>query len=238
MEANFDHGIINGKVRIFQSASRQESLLAVGLYKNGLPHGPFWILSPKQDQYMQVHFREGKLVPENTLILDFEAEWAILGTLVNGSHLLNPTKIELDWVGEYNCMQVLRIPKEVSGEVLTHKVKTQSSIVGVPESQRIIARPSKMMFFNRVAKTGSQSFIHLLITLGETLDYEVIPQIRQVEKVADTEAGIQEEVNTMVFSQKNLVMVRHYNFIDFTKYGSPWYPDWFNVVRDPIDKVI
>ena len=144
---------------------------------------------------MQVHFNEGKIVPENTLLVDFEAEWAILGTLVNGSHLLNPLKIELDWVGEYNCMQVLRIPKEISGEPLDHKVKLPSTILGLPESQRVMVKPPKMMFFNRVAKTGSQSIIHLLVTLGEKLGYKTIPQIRQRETVADNEKGIREEVN-------------------------------------------
>ena len=144
---------------------------------------------------MQVHFNEGKIVPENTLLVDFEAEWAILGTLVNGSHLLNPLKIELDWVGEYNCMQVLRIPKEISGEPLDHQVKLPSTILGLPESQRVMVKPSKMMFFNRVAKTGSQSIIHLLVTLGEKLGYKTIPQIRQRETVADNEKGIREEVN-------------------------------------------
>ena len=145
--------------------------------------------------FIQVHFNEGKIVPENTLLVDFEAEWAILGTLVNGSHLLNPLKIELDWVGEYNCMQVLRIPKEISGEPLDHKVKLPSTILGLPESQRVMVKPSKMMFFNRVAKTGSQSIIHLLVTLGEKLGYKTIPQIRQRETVADNEKGIREEVN-------------------------------------------
>lgn len=241
MEATFEKGIINGKVRIFRTDNKRgssEKLAAVGLYTNGQPHGPFWVLSPNQEQFMQVHFNEGKLVPENTLLVDFEAEWAILGTLVNGSHLLNPLKIELDWVGEYNCMQVLRIPKEVSGEPLDHKVKLPSTILGLPESQRVLVKPSKMMFFNRVAKTGSQSFIHLLVTLGDKLGYKTIPQIRQRETVADNEKGIQEEVNAMVLSQENLVMVRHYNFIDFAKFGSPWHPDWFNLVRDPIDKIV
>ena len=32
--------------------------------------------------------------------------------------------------------------------------------------------------------------------------------------------------------------VRHYNFVDMTRYGALWNPLYFNVVRDPIDKVI
>ena len=33
------------------------------------------------------------------------------------------------------------------------------------------------------------------------------------------------------------VWIRHYNFVDFQKYGSDWSPDWFNMVRDPVDRV-
>jgi hypothetical protein len=35
------------------------------------------------------------------------------------------------------------------------------------------------------------------------------------------------------------VWIRHYNFANFADYGSVsgWSPDWFNVVRDPVDRV-
>ena len=48
----FVKGQINGKVRLFNS---EEKLLGVGLYRQGLPHGPFWIYSYNQNKFAQVY---------------------------------------------------------------------------------------------------------------------------------------------------------------------------------------
>ena len=31
--------------------------------------------------------------------------------------------------------------------------------------------------------------------------------------------------------------VKHYNFVDFSHFGSAWSPTYFNVVRDPVERV-
>ena len=31
--------------------------------------------------------------------------------------------------------------------------------------------------------------------------------------------------------------MKHYNFVDFSRFGSAWSPTYFNVVRDPVDRV-
>lgn len=49
---------------------------------------------------------------------------------------------------------------------------------------------------------------------------------------------MKDEVNNLLRTHKNLVNVRHYSFIDFEKLGYKWRPDWFSVVRHPIEKVI
>ena len=49
--------------------------------------------------------------------------------------------------------------------------------------------------------------------------------------------GMKDEVDGLLRTHKNLVNVRHYSFIDFEKLGYRWRPDWFSVVRDPIQKV-
>lgn len=113
MEVNFNKlGQIHGKVRIFTTkghTAQNPTLLAVGLYNQGQPHGPFWVYS--KEQFIQIHFENGQLRGENTILVDWEAEWAMMGTLVNNSKLEDAHKIDLDWVGEYNCLQVMRIPK-------------------------------------------------------------------------------------------------------------------------------
>ena len=95
-----------------------------------------------------------------------------------------------------------------------------------------------MLYFNRVAKTGSQSFTHLLIKQGEKLGFNVWPKIVQSESLVDTSEGLADEIASVIKAEKPTVFVRHYSFIDFEKNtGSDWSPDWFNIVRDPIDKV-
>ena len=47
-----------------------------------------------------------------------------------------------------------------------------------------------MLYFNRVAKTGSQSFIHLLKKQGERLGFSFWPKIVQQEALVDTPEGI------------------------------------------------
>ena len=113
------------------------------------------------------------MVKEHTVMVDDEADWAWMGTLINGSRLVNATKIDVDWVGEYNCMNILRIPKadqEVGQESLFLPVKVVMDLRG----QRILVKPSKMLYFNRVAKTGSQSFTHLFVKLGPKLGKHTI----------------------------------------------------------------
>ena len=95
-----------------------------------------------------------------------------------------------------------------------------------------------MLYFNRVAKTGSQSFTHLLLNQGKKLGFSVWPKLKQSESLVDTKEGLADEIDSVVKMNKPTVFVRHYSFIDFEKnLQTSWRPDWFNIVRDPIDKV-
>merc|ERR1712241_379966 len=63
-------------------------------------------------------------------------------------------------------------------------------------SHQIIIKPSKILYFNRVAKTGSQSFIHLLKKQGEKLGFSFWPKIVQQESLVDTAEGLAEEIKS------------------------------------------
>ena len=102
---------------------------------------------------------------------------------------------------------------------------------------RVIVRPSQILYFNRVAKTGSQSFIALFKQLSPKLGYQVTPKIYQRESVGDSFEGVLQEVDSVLRIPNPSIIVRHYSFVDFPQYGSIWRPDWFSMVRDPIDKV-
>ena len=38
-------------------------------------------------------------------------------------------------------------------------------------------------------------------------------------------------------SSADSAWVKHYNFVDFSRFGSAWSPTYFNVVRDPVERV-
>ena len=93
------------------------------------------------------------------------------------------------------------------------------------------------LFNFRIAKTGSTSFIALFFKLGAKLGYDVDTGHRQHENVQDDSEGMFNEVDSILRTHKPMVKIRHYAFLDFAKLGYQWSPDWFNLVRDPIEKV-
>ena len=47
-----------------------------------------------------------------------------MGSLVNNSFLVNAKKVDLDWMTEYNCLQVMRIPQiDMSMEKVSYQTR-------------------------------------------------------------------------------------------------------------------
>ena len=85
----------------------------------GLPHGPFWIYSRFFEQMVFVHFDNGELIPENVVLIDEKNyQFAVKGKLVNSTFLENPVKVQIDGVGEYNCLQVIKTSELPEQKVL------------------------------------------------------------------------------------------------------------------------
>ena len=75
MEATFSNGFISGIVHIY---NRHDQLQAVGLFKEDLPHGPWWAFGDL-GQFIQVHFNKGHIVKENVIYANYEDESAMIG---------------------------------------------------------------------------------------------------------------------------------------------------------------
>ena len=75
MEATFSNGFISGIVHIF---NLHKQLQAIGLYKEGLPHGPWWAFGDL-GQFVQVHFNKGQIVKENVIYANSGDESAMIG---------------------------------------------------------------------------------------------------------------------------------------------------------------
>ena len=123
-------------------------------------------------------------------------------------------------------------------QVRPQRIPSPYSINSDLNLQRIMIRPTKILFYNRVAKTGSQSISALLRALEKKNGFVVESVASKRELLIDTSEGLQLQVTKMLHTTTPMVFIQHYSFIDFSKFGYDWSPDWFNIVRDPVEKVI
>ena len=55
LQANIKAGILHGKAYVYDS---HKKLKAIGYFKDGSPHGPFWIIN--ENQFALINFENGK----------------------------------------------------------------------------------------------------------------------------------------------------------------------------------
>ncbi|KAL0271532.1 UNVERIFIED_CONTAM: hypothetical protein PYX00_008596 [Menopon gallinae] len=96
----------------------------------------------------------------------------------------------------------------------------------------------EVMFFNRVPKVGSQTFMELLRRLSLRNDFAFHrDHIQRVETIRLV-PGEQLDLASMIAGyEQPSVYVKHVCFINFTQFGLPQ-PIYVNLVRDPVERVI
>lgn len=236
LEGNFVNGVLNGKVKVF---SKENYLISVGQYQGGLAHGPFWIHSRFFGEYLFLNFKHGLIEDSSIYYLKESTKEVFQGTLVNGTFMANSSLVQIDGIGELNCIKMIKTSKikDVEDPFMRLPVRLFPSI----KDQRIFVRPNKVLYFNRVAKTGSQSIARLLFELGKVhgfiLDVKVM---LHSEHICDSHnpAGKFNEIDYVLKWNSPVAIVKHYSYLDFASHGYDWTPDWFSIVRDPVDKVI
>ena len=97
-----------------------------------------------------------------------------------------------------------------------------------------------MMYFTRVAKSGSTSFMGLLIHQSTLHNYNVIQKRKTMDIITEPFdlKSVENEVKSVLKERKPRVLTKHYAFIDFAKFGYKWSPDWLAIVRDPLERII
>ena len=254
MQATFVNGVIHGLTRGFYQPGHFE---IIGNYQNGVPHGPFWIANVSQSVlpegvgqnyqlhyqqspysqtiYIMVHFNFGKIIPENIIMYESGSKTGIIGKLSNGFFLENAQEISVNWHADYKCLKVIALPsRDPTKPIKT--VKLPVYIEYLPQDQYVMVRPSNFLYFNRVAKTGSTSFISMFLKLGQNLGYSVFA-VSNDGIIYDSSDGQLEEIESIFKINQPAVWIRHYAFLDFDSLGFRWKPDWINIVRDPIERV-
>ena len=170
--------------------------------------------------------------------IDLKLNFKISGRLsFPKSHTLeNVRDYRINQIGKYNSIYVLQEEKFTYPTNISHMLPIV--IEGRPCQKRIMVTPSKILYFPRIAKTGSRTFIEILRSLGKSLGYVVDVPYYKAEVMGADEYEIKKEIKEILICHRDsAVRTRHFNFIDFEKYGVRWNPDWFSIVRDPVDRV-
>ena len=83
----------------------------------------------------------------------------------------------------------------------------------------------------------SQSITELLVRLQPKNGIEPKVLIQKVELLMEPPERVAEFVGLVDGRSEPTAWVKHYNFVDFSKYGSDWTPTYINIVRDPVERV-
>lgn len=104
VEGNAHFGVLEGKVRQF---SIDGQLNFVGVYENGLPHGPAWLIPSLLDDEgaVLVHYTNGR-VDQNVGVVNLGPKNARIGKLVNQTYIEDSQKFDIKKVGEVHCVKV------------------------------------------------------------------------------------------------------------------------------------
>ena len=264
MEVIFRQNIVHGPVLV---KNKHNNIQAFGYYHNGQAHGPFWLIY-ETSTFLQLHFCQGHLVEENVILVDADTRHVKIGTLQNGgggSYLKNVERMLEIKTGKYLATIAVKIPPNRSQRLMhvnnnnnnqsqgemsfmeekpcstyEENVKLPIKIMAIQSKQRLMIRPSRIMYFNRVAKTGTLNMLMLMKSLGVNLGYDVDLGFRldgTPEILQDDSDGLRKEVDSLVQIHKDTIKARHYSFFDIRAWGHDWFPEWFSIVRDPIERV-
>ncbi len=236
-------GSFEGKTRIFHRDG-SDKLQFVGLYSGGRPSGPGWILpfDPARDGVVYATFKHGQIDGE-VVHIGPSLQRAFSGRLINGSWIEDPREVKIVAVEEARCVKSLRFADladddEERPSYSPHRLPV--FIATQPDVGRVIVRSAKTLIFNRVAKTGSQSFAELLVQLEKQRQNGVETKImlsQGLEQLMEPPALVADFVAAVDGGASDAAWVRHYNFVNFERFGSLWTPNYINIVRHPVDRV-
>lgn len=105
LEGNAHLGVLEGKVRLF---SLDGQLSFVGIYENGVPHGPAWLLPTnklEEEGAVLVHYSHGK-IDHDVNVVHLGPKNTRMGSLVNQTYIQWYQKLKIDKVGEMHCLKV------------------------------------------------------------------------------------------------------------------------------------
>ena len=237
------NGSFHGPVKILISISPGEHQpLYFGSFVAGRPYGPAWLFtSSVRDGVFYLNFESGDIIttPCSSALFDFDSNKIFIGSILDNSQFYNFYNANMIEAGSWNCMKILKLCSSNSSldNFLSQSIALPYIITTYPEQGRINLQCSNILYFTRVAKTGSQGVIAIMHALKKLNRYKAYTQFSQVETIMDSFHRVQNQVDLIAKYNEPAVWIRHYGVIDFKKHGASWSPQFVSIVRNPIDRV-
>ena len=259
LEGEFKEGVISGVAKLFAPMMYGTNLLhLIGYFIGGRLHGPAWIMVPANSLVTSseeigavlVHFENGKINEEKPVIyVPQSGNKAYQGKLTDGYIIDDPIAYEIRRLTRWQCIHLVKEASNPLNERKIELLRLPIKIIADPESGRIQIKNSQVIFFNPIARTGTETFMWILHELKKESEGEFdiqMPSRAGNDRrspppkiiLKDSYKNIQAVVDQISSQNKKpLLYAKPYNFIDFSEHGSLWTPDYFSIVRDPIEKV-
>ena len=131
-----------------------------------MPDGPFWLIY--DNFFIQIYFKNGEIIKEDVLLINIQKKQVFVGNLKNNTYILETQSPDINDIRfkQYECMKILKIPEKPNPIIPKYKndtkIRLPLKIFALPQEHRIMVRPSKILNYNRIAKTGSVGIMHLL----------------------------------------------------------------------------
>ena len=174
---------------------------------------------------------------------------AFQGKLKDDYIINNPISYEIRNVTSWQCIHIVKEAMVPQDDIERDSIRLPVKIITDREKGRLQVKNSQVIFFNPIARTGTETFMWILHELKNKFEesFEIqMPSSSGTDRrrpppktrLRDSYQNIAAVVN-QISTQKDrpLVYARPYNFIDFSEHGSLWTPDYFSIVRDPVEKV-
>ena len=156
MKVHFSNGYVDGLILLFNN---HHTLQAIGRYTHGFPRGPFWVIY--ENHFIQVHFEDGYLSSNNIFIVNTDQQSALTGSLRKQNYVSAVKRVVKSKVLTKQCIMLIASTLETL-PIQRDNVKLPIKIIWLADENRLMIRPAKMLYFNRVPKTASMSFAFML----------------------------------------------------------------------------
>ena len=196
-----------------------------------------------------MYFMNGKLYDNGKTIAYIQphSNQILIGDLKEGKKLVHYLKVQVEEIAEWMGLKILNLGKQSRGNYSSNStIKNNEQenfvlpikIICDRNNGRIYVQSTKVLYYTRIAKTGSKSFIQLINQTQKENNFTINLSYQDQSLTSLTNENhqqrfwkVQSATDKIIKNNFPVIYIRHYNFISFQKHLHKFTPDFISVVR-------